>query len=305
MKIIFSKKGFDSSYGGRPSPIFADGSMLSLPIADKNSQCPYAAIRPARPVTANMLDLLLALGCRHVRAGDKKIPLSEKTSAHLDPDLVYEQRPRRPGWCPAFGQSGAAMGHLRKQRVGPGDLFLFYGLFVEVAEAGPGSFIDAGKYKHVIWGWLQVEEVRSAAQIINDPAYRRLDGHPHLAPGRSAAERGYIFVSRPRLDLPGLTAFVPGAGVFGQLRPELILSDPDPAAPFSQWKLPAFFAPGPGKPAMSYFGSAQWSQQGESVIVKPQGGFRQEAVLEADSYKEDIMPWLRDLFGKCTQKKGM
>ena len=32
MKVILSRKGFDSSYGGYPSPILPDGRMVSLPI---------------------------------------------------------------------------------------------------------------------------------------------------------------------------------------------------------------------------------------------------------------------------------
>ncbi|NCB03524.1 MAG: hypothetical protein EOM67_15440 [Spirochaetia bacterium] len=32
MKVILSRKGFDSKYGGRPSPILPDGTLLSLPI---------------------------------------------------------------------------------------------------------------------------------------------------------------------------------------------------------------------------------------------------------------------------------
>ena len=32
MKLIFSRKGFDSSAGGIPSPILPDGRMISLPI---------------------------------------------------------------------------------------------------------------------------------------------------------------------------------------------------------------------------------------------------------------------------------
>lgn len=31
-KIILSRKGFDSKYGGIPSPILPDGAMLSFPI---------------------------------------------------------------------------------------------------------------------------------------------------------------------------------------------------------------------------------------------------------------------------------
>ena len=32
MKVILSRKGFDSSYGGCASPILPDGTMLSMPI---------------------------------------------------------------------------------------------------------------------------------------------------------------------------------------------------------------------------------------------------------------------------------
>ena len=35
MKIILSRKGFDSSNGGIPSPILPDGTLLSLPIPGK------------------------------------------------------------------------------------------------------------------------------------------------------------------------------------------------------------------------------------------------------------------------------
>lgn len=32
MKVILSRKGFDSANGGIPSPILPDGTLLSLPI---------------------------------------------------------------------------------------------------------------------------------------------------------------------------------------------------------------------------------------------------------------------------------
>ena len=39
MKVILSRKGFDSSNGGCPSPILSDGTLLSLPIpsADRDT----------------------------------------------------------------------------------------------------------------------------------------------------------------------------------------------------------------------------------------------------------------------------
>ena len=35
MKIIISRKGFDSKFGGTASPILPDGTMLSFPIPDE------------------------------------------------------------------------------------------------------------------------------------------------------------------------------------------------------------------------------------------------------------------------------
>ena len=31
-RVILSRKGFDSKYGGKPSPIFKNGDIFSLPI---------------------------------------------------------------------------------------------------------------------------------------------------------------------------------------------------------------------------------------------------------------------------------
>ena len=36
MKVILSRKGFDSANGGIASPIFEDGTMLSFPIPSKD-----------------------------------------------------------------------------------------------------------------------------------------------------------------------------------------------------------------------------------------------------------------------------
>ena len=36
MKVILSRKGFDSENGAYPSPILPNGQMISLPIPDQN-----------------------------------------------------------------------------------------------------------------------------------------------------------------------------------------------------------------------------------------------------------------------------
>src|SRR5262249_40535555 len=91
MKIILSRKGFDSSAGGCPSPIFEDGTMMSLPIPARDSPIEYADVALAQLVTD------LTRGA--ITGADR---------AHLDPDLARSTLPRARGWRPLFGQLGAA-----------------------------------------------------------------------------------------------------------------------------------------------------------------------------------------------------
>ncbi|MCB2087741.1 MAG: hypothetical protein R3E18_06640 [Sphingomonadaceae bacterium] len=150
MKIIFSRKGFDSAAGGGPSPI-VNGKPLSLPIpAGAASRTTYGA---------------LGLGDHAARSSRGR--LGPCDLCHHDPMFLPD------GTC-LFGQVGAAQTHLENQRVGVGDVFLFFGLFQE-----PG-----GNPHHRIFGWLQVEEVVPLAGC--DPQrlveFSRCN-HPHaLAP---------------------------------------------------------------------------------------------------------------------------
>lgn len=45
MKVILSRKGFDSCYGGYPSPILPDGSMISLPIPSSEDSICYKDLK--------------------------------------------------------------------------------------------------------------------------------------------------------------------------------------------------------------------------------------------------------------------
>ena len=95
MKIVLSRKGFDSSSGGHASPILPDGKMLSLPIpgdmGDIDLSCDIIARLEAKPMQKSLKNWMLEaeIGCE---------------GAHLDPDLAPRTRPRPPDWLPAFGQ---------------------------------------------------------------------------------------------------------------------------------------------------------------------------------------------------------
>ncbi|MEP0390933.1 hypothetical protein [Erythrobacter sp.] len=126
MRIIFSRKGFDSSAGGGPSPI-VDGAPITLPIpAGAASQTTYGD-----------------LGLGELAAKASRGKLGAKDLCHHDPMFLPN------GTC-AFGQCGAAQTHLERQGVGLGDVFVFFGLFAEEETKEP---------HHRIFAYLKVEEM--------------------------------------------------------------------------------------------------------------------------------------------------
>ena len=145
MKLILSRKGFDSQSGGCPSPIFPDGTLYSLPIPHNQSEVTYGDLWHGDTNIGEMVADLT--GSR----------IGSKVRAHLDPDINHVAYPRQKGWQPLFGQSGAAQGHLDNQGVQTGDLFLFFGLFQKVEKtAGKWCFVKDAPKQHLLWGWLQI-----------------------------------------------------------------------------------------------------------------------------------------------------
>ena len=65
-RLIFSRKGWDSAYGGRPCPVLPDGTMVSLPIPDEGSPLRYTDCRLADGSSYG--DLMARLGITTIRA---------------------------------------------------------------------------------------------------------------------------------------------------------------------------------------------------------------------------------------------
>ena len=144
MRIIFSRKGFDSAAGGGASPI-VNGQPVSLPIpAGAASQTSYGD---------------LGLGDHAAKAS--RGWLGADDLCHHDPMFVQS------GEC-LFGQCGAAQTHLERQGVGLGDVFVFFGLFREE---------QSGEPHHRIFGYLEIEEIVNLA--LGAPQYLIDLGHPH------------------------------------------------------------------------------------------------------------------------------
>jgi hypothetical protein len=191
MRVILSRKGFDSGSGGCPSPLVS-GEPLSLPIpSDHETPTTYGML----PRQMGALVESLTRGRRH--------HYTQKHWCHLDPDLDPLARPRRPGWRAGLGQVRAAQGHLHKQGVSPDDLFLFWGLFQPVEpSAGDSAWRYCGVREHRVFGWLQIGEV---LPVGNQPQrwlqhYPWLDGHPHLH-GDEWHPSNTVYIARKRLRL--------------------------------------------------------------------------------------------------------
>ena len=138
MKVIFSRKGFDSSNGRVPSP-FVNGRPCSLPILNKD--------RSGETYSGTTYE---NLGLGDLVEKQTKGRISRHRWCHADPAF-------HEGRC-ALGQTSAAQGHLRRQKVGPGSLFLFFGLF-----ANP----DTGRREHWLFGYMRVETVRCLGERPN------------------------------------------------------------------------------------------------------------------------------------------
>lgn len=179
MKIIFSRKGFDSAAGGGPSPI-VDGRPLSLPIpAGTASRTTYGE---------------LGLG-EHVSLSSRG-KLGADDLCHHDPMFLAD------GTC-LFGQAGAAQTHLANRGVCEGDVFLFFGLFREEYTGEP---------HHRIFSWMEVERMIHLAECDEEErAELAAHAHPHalemhgpndciyVGPGGKAPQAS----ERLRLTVPG------------------------------------------------------------------------------------------------------
>lgn len=170
MKIILSRKGFDSKAGGVPNPILSDGTLLSFPIPAKNDNISYTDLFYDGVAYSDILAQL--------KPKDSKIG---NWNCHLDPDIQenIKQIPDRH-WTAAFGQCDASQSYLANKQVGIGDLFLFFGWFKQTEgdlHNGTLRYIKNAPDLHVLYGYLQVGEIVTDKTILQE----NYSWHPHAS----------------------------------------------------------------------------------------------------------------------------
>ena len=201
MKVILSRKGFDSANGGIVSPIMEDGTLISFPIPsdDKDTFDDLFYCGQAYSQILKDLGYKGSLDCPR---------------CHVDPDLTIDRRAAKiEGWRPIFGQVNSSAVYLRDTvGIKPGDLFLFFGNYHRLTIADgvyrfvkrTGDFYNDNDLQ-VIWGYMQVGE------IITDPEeQKKYPWHPHSADTYTAEHYNTMFVARDKLSF---NENLPGAGL--------------------------------------------------------------------------------------------
>ncbi|WP_278802209.1 hypothetical protein [Marinobacter nauticus] len=277
MKLILSRKGFDSSAGGCPNPVFPDGSCLALPIPDDQSPIRYSQVRRHGESIGSLVSQL---------TGQQAF---SRRGAHLDPDVIESAYPRLPGWRPVLGQHSSAQAHLANHDIGPGDLFLFFALFRPVERyRRRWRFVPGSRPFHAVWGWLQVADVWPLGDASPVPDWARY--HPHLHGERSA--QNSLYVSGDRLQIPGLREDLPAAGAVEALSDQHRLTAPG-ASMVTDWRLPAGFMPQLGKSPLSYHHNPErWRLEDSGEYCRLKCAARgQEFVLDLEQYP-GVSEWL-------------
>lgn len=284
MKIILSRKGFDSGSGGYPSPILPSGELCSLPIPE-----PMPDSRSKRYEEIRIGNHSIGTIVNDLTRGK----ITPEKPAHLDPDLNFDSIARAENWKPIFGQAGAAETHLQNQGVKEGDVFVFFGLFRRVEQvAGSYSYIRGVLPLHIIFGWLQIERRIPIGNLSEIPSWAL--NHPH-SKSIKYSNRDSIYISSERIK--SLNIDKPGAGTFKKFDLALRLTSPSPSKT-SVWQLPSWFHPKGENSSLSYHKNlTRWTLENDYVLLNSVNR-GQEFVLDCEEYPESL-DWLCNIFELC------
>lgn len=248
MKIILSRKGFDSAYGGYPSPILPNGKMISLPVPSGDFT-KYSDLKIDDKQT--YFDLMKELKSK-IRYDKEWHQFNTDMKCHLDPDMCKGIIQRNENWIPCFGQMDQAQSHLRNQDVKENDLFLFFGWFKKtILKNGILQFDKSAPDLHIIFGYLQIDKILQVNEKTKIPDW--MQNHPHARDeDRKKNPTNTIYVAKENLAWDNSKS---GAGVF-RFNENLILTKKGFSR--SKWELPKFFE----GIKISYHSEKSWKKEG-------------------------------------------
>jgi hypothetical protein len=219
MRIILSRKGFDSGYGGCPSPILPDGTLLSLPIPSRNDKTKFSDLFYEEKSLYQVI--------KDLKPGTK---IKENYTCHLDPDI--RDFKTTSNWVSLFGQEGASQTHLMNNNISQDDIFLFFGWFRQTKiEDGILKYVAGSPDLHIIFGYFQIGKLFDS--FVKLPS--KLSYHPHATRMRYEKKNNCIYQANEKLSM---NSEIKGSGTFS-ITNDLILTKKGYSR--SKWDLPDFF----------------------------------------------------------------
>jgi len=243
MKIIFSRKVFDTYSGGFPNPIFENNRIFSIPIPDKKTSFKYSDIKDTYkeiPIT----EILNDITGKRIRSGKKlyKEFNYSKTDFRAHNDPFFYKGQSIEGYF--FGQQGNVQSELRNRDVTKGDVFLFFGIFQRVNSKRKKWIYDKNFPPcHVIFGWMQIGEVVDLTDNKNVEKLLRkylfLKEHPHIE-CKEFYKNNTIYIPSYKLIIDGKPVYNKGSGKFLFKESRILNNSNTPK--LTEWKLPYYLS---------------------------------------------------------------
>lgn len=278
MKIVFSKKGLDSSNSSKPIILGEEIIMPFIPIpCNEEAEVKYSKIILNN---TNMQDLCKELSSDTLYLTEnkltKKIKLDKNTHCHLDPQLINYFNTNK--FLGSLGQVDAAEKHLENQGIGIGDLFLFYGWYKH-----------DGLRKQVILGYLQIGDIIKTFGLTNqerknyESKYPWLKNQPHWTTETYLKNKtNTIYIAREKCSFD---SNISGFGLFNYSN-NLVLTKANQSKK-TLWQIPALAGC-----ELSWNNGKCFDKNGE-ILVSPIG---QEFVVKTNLQKAEN--WAVDLINR-------
>lgn len=277
--IILSRKGFDSTSGGKASIILCEEEKRTIiPFFIPQQLCGDSYESLQAPNGDSYRKIFSDLGITHKQA-------------HVDPYIfpAYKKRSIKRGM---FGQDGTSQSHLDNNHVDKGDIFLFFGWYKYARKKGDRySYDHDSTYNngfHMLYGFLEVGEKKRVCE--HDGCFSEWEEeHTHIRHKGVYKKNNTVYVA-PEHSSYG---FDSSYGLF-QYSKELILSQKGDRR--SWWKLCNCF---------------RGVTIGNRTPIKEpycynSGGRGQEFVINSEknsNHFDHIKNWATDLI-KCHTMKG-
>lgn len=175
-------------------------------------------------------------------------------------------------------------------RVGPGDVFLFFGCFRRSElHKGVWRYAPSAPNIHVIFGWLEIEAVLPIVAERNGCLKRFpwIQNHAHVAhPNWYSNKRNTLYVATEQSSILEQPTF--GGGIFSHYHDKLRLTKPGCSR--TVWSLPGWFLPN-GRPPLSYHGKPERWKEGIGDVTLKSVAKGQEFVIDGAYYPE-LATWV-------------